>query len=191
MAAFKNELFRALTGAAEKAVVRPAPRIVELDGTAFADTWGGRPKIGKTIRVGLRLTSAADLQDIRKEASRRATRTFPEDEARRIEAFHDNFVRETLGRALCQPEDASLPFWDVQMDAVFIAPTPAGVRQLCEEYEILKASTDPLGEEVDDEKLHALAEAIGSGDLWAALPSEKARKVRRVLARALSMIKGG
>jgi hypothetical protein len=192
MAAFKNELFRALAGKTEKPDdKRPAPRVVELPGDAFADTWGGRPKLGKTVRVGLRLTSAADLQYFRTEASKRAVRTFPEDEARRVEAFHDAFCREALGRALCQPDDASLPFWDVQCDAVFVALTPAGVRLLCEEYEVLKAATDPLGVEVDDERLHALGELIAAGDVWAELPFERARKVRRLLSRAIAMIEGG
>jgi hypothetical protein len=191
MGAFKNELFRALAGTTEKVETRAAPRVVELPGTAFADTWGNRPKLGKTVKVGLRLTSSADLQYFRTEASKRAARAFPDDEERRIEAFHDAFCREALGRALCQPDDASLPFWDVQADAVFVALTPAGVRTLCEEYEVLKAATDPLGEEVDDARLHALGELIAAGDAWSAMPFEQARKVRRLLGRALTMIEGG
>lgn len=183
MPAFKNLVFPS----ADKPVKRPAPRVVELPPTAFADTWSGRPRLGKAFKAGLRLVSAADYQDIRVAAAKRTAKTFPAASEEQTAAFHDAFVREVLGRALCQPEDAALPLWEVQQDAVFFSLTPGGVRLLLEHYEALAASTDPTAPEPAAGELRALGEALMSDDPWGSLPTDVAHKARRLAGYLIAL----
>lgn len=173
-------------GAPEK---RPAPAVVEMPASAWADTWAGKPAVA--VKVGLRLIADGDIEDARETAARAAWRRHPEprDEDARVESYNDALIRWVVGRAACRPDDVSRAFWPMPEDEIPAQLTTAGVRLLYDRYEALKLETSPLGEEAGAEDLGRLGAILADPSLCAALAEELPRRDRRMLRICLDHIR--
>lgn len=163
-------------------VARVPPVVVTLAPSEWADTWEAKPDVHAP--VGLRLISEGEAQRCRAEAARRAWGLHVEeaDEEGRIDAYNGALMELAVARATCQPDDVAAPFFTFPDDMVARAWTPETVERLFSELDALHIASGPSSVEVSREQGEALGRALASGEAWAGVGPEQARRARRLLA---------
>lgn len=156
--------------------------------TAFSDTWGEKP--AEPIKIGLRTVAERDIQDARREAARIAWKSHPEqdDIEAREDAYNSALVLRALASSACQPEDASLPFWDAQESMLEVALTSEGLLHLWHELELLHAAETPLAREATDDEVARLAASLLDGSVMSGLNRADAARLRRHLGCILDLL---
>lgn len=161
----------------------PAPRVVTLPTSAFADDWDRKPR--EPMQIGLRLVSEGDIERARAAALQKALEMVPEPCDERIEQFNDAIMRGVIARATCMPEDAREPFFEMPEDDVQNALTDDGVRLLWHEFDVLKVESCGYLAEATEDELVDLAAMLGDRDAWEALPVAKFKRLRRLALHML------
>jgi hypothetical protein len=158
-----------------------APRLVELPASAFSDSWAEKPD--GTLTLGLHTISEQEVTHARSEAARVAWKAHPErdDGDSREDSYRSTLIVCALAAAVCQPEDATLPFWDSQEDMLRMVLTTEAAGHLWQELELLHASESPLSREAGDEEIAVLAARLLSGDAFAGTSRQALARARRLL----------
>lgn len=179
--------FKSRPGAAAAAPVkRPAPKVVELPTSAWADTFAKKP--ASVTRVGVRRIADGDMRDAREQAAKAAWKAHPQplDEELRVAAFNDELVLWIVARATCKPDDVLAPFWPMPQDEIPAQLTTQGQRRLYDAFEDLKLEDSPLEPEAnvgDIERLAGLLSAGGSAVATSATP-----RTKRLLRHCLTLV---
>jgi hypothetical protein len=162
---------------------RPAPKVIELPPSAFADDWDNRPS--EPMRVGLRLIAEGDIERARASALVRAQETIAEGGQDRVDAFNDAIMRLVIARATCMPDDVREPFFNLPEEDVQAALTTDAVKLLWHEYDVLKVESCTYLPEADEDDLVDLSVALLDQDAWGALTVEKSKRLRRIARHML------
>lgn len=141
--------------------------------------------------AGLRLLSEQDKQEIRREAIRYAVESHPDVDGLRIEAFNDRLIACGVGRALCNPNNATKLFFDFPDDQAPRAFTTSFMRHVWERLGRIEISCAISEKELSDEQLPALIELLTPARLALVLPAPRQRRLRKLLSFALSELKQG
>ena len=158
-----------------------------LQPSVWAQTWTDRPT--DPIEVGLRRLSETDLGEVESLANRRSQQLHPNDPELAARAFNRALTKYALGRALCSPECADVPFWDSPDVVAMLAFDDAGAAWLYAEFQAETVRTSLLGHEGDPlEILTRLGEQCTE---IAGLPLVKRHQVTRLLAGALAILEEG
>lgn len=107
-----------------------------------------------------------------------------------IRFYNEALMVWALGYACCDPNNATLPYWESGDESVRAALTPEAVAYLFGELELAHAAESPTRPEADDVDLADLAVLLMTPDDWAALSGPKLRRIRRWLRFALDEIRG-
>ena len=175
-----------------QAVVKPCATVV-LEPSDFGDEWPDRPKTA--VAIGMRRLSAFQeqgaLEQVRRDIAER-----PEDAPalapdELVETFNGALMVQLIGRALCDPNDASKP------TDLFAAPTvqlPRALRRytitrLWDTLEREVVGSSPVYREATDEEVSDLGKTFAAGADWAVgLPPAREARVRRFAAFILDEI---
>lgn len=166
------------TFSASRASTRQASRIVTMEPAMFAETWGSRPV--DAVQIGLRLVSEGDVERARATAVQRAIQDIAEPGPERNDAYNDVVIREVLARAVCQPEDARAPFFDLPSEAMQSAFTVDAVKLLWHEYDLLRIESCTYLREADDDDLVDLSSLLLDESAWSQLSVAQAKRLRRI-----------
>lgn len=140
-----------------------APRVVELTPGDFASDWERRPV--SPVPVGLRLPSDDDVQAARAQATKRVEALDCHDPETATATWNDALMALAVARCLCDPRDVlGQPLVPIDEDNIGAALTPVAIRRLFDELERLQVEQSPLAPEATDEELHALRDAISTGE---------------------------
>lgn len=161
----------------------PAPQVVTLPPSAFAETWKGRPK--EPVRIGLRLVSESDSEKARANATASADRYFAQtsrDSDEYAQHWNGVVMRQVLAQAMCRAEDVAQP-WFRQMaeDMVGVALNERGVVRLWQGYSELREKLSPLLRVANDEEVAEAAVRLADPKQVAALPAADRRLLGRIL----------
>lgn len=173
--------------AAQKNAPRKPARIVILPPSAFADTWSKRPIAD--VAVGLRRLCEDDLQIASGEASKYAIQLYRSndgcvDEDARLEARNHALVSYAMARATTDPNDVTLPYFEMAEDVIKMALTPQGIGRLWDEYVVLSRSSGvdlPIASDADALRLSRLLK----GGRLATLPQGVQAETRKLLMHIL------
>ena len=160
---------------------RPAPRVVVLEPSAFADTYGGKP--AESVAVGLRTISDSEEQEARRFGDEAAEALQLDRQASQlavIDERNDATMAALVGAALCSPNDVTRDpeVLELPRAMVRVALTSRAVRHLYEELELLAADVSPASREATDDELLDLSDLLTE-------PTGLTRRARRLLAAAL------
>lgn len=163
----------------------PAPRTVVLEPSAFADTYGGKPKAA--VAVGLRTVSDAEEQEARR-AGEEAADALTEGRTSfspiaLLDERNDAVMASLVGSALCSPNDVTRDPECIELPRAMarVALTSRAIRYLFEQLEALVTDVSPASREATDDELFELADILGD-------PQHLTRRARRLLAAALDDI---
>jgi hypothetical protein len=163
--------------------------VVDVPPSVWAQTWTERPV--EVVTVGLRSLAETTLSEITGAAQTYANRFVPGgDERSEIWAGeYSAAVRFfSLGRALCQPDCADVPWWDYPD---LLAPTafgPEGSAWLYARFEAAVVGASVLASEEDPAELAGpVLEAVGAA---ASLPAARRSQAARHLRAALDVLQG-
>lgn len=159
----------------------------EVPPTVWAQTWADRPR--EVIKLGLRSLSEESLSQVSSVASARATRFQPSaspDSDLWIGEYNRAIVSLTIGRALCSPESADVPFWDYPD---LVAPSALDSKGALWLWGLLSVELTRAGAIVPVDPLaDLLASLIGKLPQVDALPAAKRAQVSKFIAAALEVI---
>ena len=158
-----------------------------LQPSVWAQTWTDRPT--DPIEVGLRRLSETDLGEVESLANRRSQQLHPNDPELAARAFNRALTKYALGRALCSPECADVPFWDSPDVVAMLAFDDAGAAWLYAEFQMETVRTSLLGHEADS--LDVLVQLSERCAEIGALKLVKRHQVARLLAGALAILDEG
>lgn len=162
----------------------PEPaRVVVLRPSAFVATWQGRPV--DEVAVGLRLLSHEETMTAAAEAAKEAVGGGREGDVAE-ERYRHALCCWTVGYALCDPNDASKPYWPTGDEAVRSRLTPEATAHLFHELELAHVAESPTRPEAGPEDVAVLAGLLATEGPLSALSEGKARRVRRWLGFVLS-----
>lgn len=172
---------------------RPA-RVVRLPASAWNQDYAGAPR--EDAMVGLRIYSEAEAVQARAAAAGRAWRLHPQptDEEERVAAGNSALMAWLVAQCATKPGDRRVRFFGSAQggaeDIVPLALTSGGLEFLFGELETLVASESPTAAEADDDEIAWLVEQLQEGALDR-LAAVEARRARRLLAGAISWMRGG
>ncbi len=157
--------------------VPAAVRVVTLPPSSFVTSWEKRPQA--PVEVGLRIVGEAALL-----AEQRAAWDVSkdiEDDGLKVTSMESHAITGIVAAAMCKPKDATASWWDAPgaRNQVRTYLTPAAVKRLWEEYELLDRMLSPVSEQADDATVATLAEMVADGSLFADLNDEEEARVRR------------
>ena len=165
------------------------PHVVTLPAEAWATTWKTRPD--GPVRIGLRRHSEGDARAVSAAAAQKAWLLHPADEQseERIEAYNAGVLARMVGRVACDPDDVSIPYWEMADDAVPAALTPGGIEFLYGEIDRFHVEDSPTAHEAGDDELAWLAGALATGDVWRSMAVDDVARARRMLAYAMRQMR--
>lgn len=176
--------------AAVAARPRAPARVLSVPPWVWAQTWADRPV--EPVAMGLRTLSAQDLDDARSGAASKASKAHPSATTSNpvwIEAYNSALMLSALGRALCSPDCADVPYWDFP-DLIApgaIEPTRGAV-WLWSELEVATVGGAALGGEPGP--LELLAAIQGAADSIPAMSADRRHRIARHLDAALDLMRG-
>ena len=176
--------------AAVAARPRAPARVCQVPAWVWAQTWTDRPT--EPLPVGLRTLSAQDLADARGWAESKADKAHPgsHGSAIWIEAYNSALMIGALGRALCSPECADVPFWDYADGVAPMAIEPTrGAVWLWSELEVATAGAAVL--EVEAGPLELLAAVQAGAESIPAMSEARRHRIARHLDAALTIMRAG
>jgi hypothetical protein len=165
---------------------RPA-RTSLLRASAFQAEWERRPP--GEVAVGIRCLSHEETMTCGAEAAKEAVANGRTGEEA-VRRYNEALMAWALGYACCDPNNATLPYFDSGDASVRAALTPEAVAFLFGELELAHAAESPTRPEADDADLADLAVLLMTPEDWSHLPGPKARRVRRWLRYVLDEIRG-
>lgn len=148
------------------AKTRPAPRVVTLQTSDYADAWPHKPDAGGAP-VGLRLVGEETIENAERQALETVARVFadadmPPDllEIRggvMLEQYNNELMVNVLAHALCKADDAKSHFFPKAPQAVIPqAFHPGTIQMLWREYDALRMVLSPMVRLATDEELAAI-----------------------------------
>lgn len=157
---------------------------VEVPPSVWAQSWADRPL--EPVTVGLRSLSEVQLSEVTGAAQSHANRIVPGgDERSQIWAGeYSAAVRFlSLGRALCQPDCADVPWWDYPDLLAPLALSPEGAAWLFARFTAAVVGSSVLAAEEDPAELAAqvMGAASGASQLSPARRSQVARHLRAAI----------
>lgn len=157
------------------AASRKPAAVVRLSPSAFADEWPDRPQNG--VAVGLSLLSDRALETCVAEAEKADDREVA-------------MLRWAVGLALCDVNDASKPYFEMQQDNLQHALRPDAIRHLYDELERATIEASPVRKPADDDDLIELARLLASGVIehLSAPQALRLRKLAAFMADELSVV---
>lgn len=157
--------------------------------SAWASDWSGRPQ--QAVDIGLRFVSDADIQIARADAAKQAWLRHPldEDVDNRTDAFNDALLRWVVARGTCKPSDSTIPWFRNDVDSAIVELSVGGAKFLFDAIETLALEHNPIAREATDEELDGLVVRVADGNAFAKLPIQRARQARRLLARAIELMR--
>jgi hypothetical protein len=163
---------------------------IEIPPSVWAQTWAERPI--EPVTVGLRSLAETTLSEVTGAAMTKANRLVPGgDEHSKIWAdeYNQGITIFALGRALCRPECADVPWWDYPDLQAPIAFSPAGAAWLYARFAAAMVSASVLASEEDP---GALLVALGAlaGGVDRLSPARRSQASRHLRA-ALDILEGG
>ncbi len=171
-------------------------RVVSLPPSSWAHDYHDKRTV--PVNIGLRLYSEAEAIRVRASAARRAWTMHPDEGQREDrDATFNSIVMSTLvAWATCDPTDSTISFFGREdgngaEDVVGLALTPGAIEFLFNEIDALITEESPIAPEADDDDLAWLSAALADGKVWGTLPGAKTRAARRMIARALLIMRGG
>lgn len=159
--------------------------VVDFPTNGWADEYEERAR--DVVVMGLRRLPQREIDTARAEAARHAWQMHPvrDDEDARIECYNDALIRWAIGRALCRPDDAHLPWFEGgQEDVVAEAFNVHGLRYIWHHLEFLSAQHSPSVREATDEDVQRLAKRVADGGI-SSLGRKSQGLVRRYIGAAL------
>lgn len=170
-------------------------RVVSLPPSSWAHDYHAKSTV--PVDIGLRLYSEAEAVQVRAAAAQRAWKLHPEpgDEEAQVIAWNGIAMTMLVARATCYPTDTTISFFGREDGAlaeeqVAVALTPGAIEFLFGELDALITEESPIAPEAGDEDLAWLAAALAEGKVWGTLPGAKTRAARRMIARALLIMRG-
>jgi hypothetical protein len=159
---------------------RRPPRVVTLPLACWADEHPDRP--AAPIEMGLRVASDEDFQRAQDEAAK-AVVTFASagDGDDKVRAYNDALITEIVAACTCQATNVQMPFFEMAALDVRRRLTPAGIKRLWEELQILEATAQPALSTVTEEGLGHLYAMLDRGVAWEYLPREEELRLKRLL----------
>jgi len=177
---------------ATAAQARKPPLVVRgVKASAWADTWDG--KADAPVDVGVRRVSEAELAQAREDGRATANRLHPGlDERSKIwaDSCNQGVMHAVLGAALCQPEDATTPLFEMQGFVISSKLSTAGTLRLWDAVEELGITDSPLVQELDAEGAEALAKNILDDGWWNGMSAADLRRAGRLLQRVVEIGSG-
>jgi hypothetical protein len=163
---------------------------VEVPPSVWAQTWTERPR--EPVMIGLRSLAEVVLSEVTGAAQTEANRVVPGgDERSAIWAgeYSAAVRRISLGRAMCQPDHADVPWWDYPDLMSAQAFSPEGAAWLFARLDAAIVGRSVLASEEDPAEL--AARVMGASGGAAGLSPAKRSQVARHLRAALDVLQGG
>lgn len=161
----------------------PAPLVVTLPPSAFADTWSGRPS--EPARIGLRLVSELSNDKARANATSSADRFYPlasRDSGNYVDHFNGQLMRGVLAEAVCRPEDVTTSWFKAHaVDQIHIAFHERGIARLWQGYAELLERLSVLLRKATADDLRDLSSRLAATDAMARLQDGDLRLLARIL----------
>lgn len=158
--------------------------VVVLRPVSWSASYKKRPT--GDVAIGLRIPSEAELLTAHAQASEEAAQRDRVGEAYTFR-FNEALVCWTLAAALCDPNDASKPFFDRADEEVREAFPDTTLQHLWSELERIRVETSPVRKPATDDEVQALASLLSDGALDA-LPEAESTRARRLLRFVLEEI---
>ncbi len=161
---------------------------VEVPPSVWAQTWTDRPT--EPVVVGFRSLSEMALSEITGAAQTIANRWVPGGNERSpiwAEQYSAAVRYTSVGRALCQPDCADVPWWDYPDAVSPIAFSPEGAAWLFARLETALVASSVLASEEEPAELAAAIVEASTRELSPARRSQAARLLRA----ALDVLRGG
>lgn len=164
-----RDLLQALHPA--RIVTLPPSSWVALDGAPTGE-----------IAVGIRCLSQQEIMTAKAEATKEAA---ARGGGGRGERYNEALLAWTVGFSVCDPNDASKPFFRLGDEDARRRLTPEALRRLWDETEMAHLETSPLRPEASDTDLAELALTLTDPGAWERLSPGDAVRLRRLLRFAL------
>lgn len=158
----------------------------------FADDYPNRPAVD--VAIGLRLLSVKDLELVRAQAAEEAIALYDDhkggvtDEDARADHFNDALLRGAVARAACNPNDASLPYWEAPDLSVQVALTAEGVRHIWDALVRHHIGSGVGYQPAPDDDLAKLARILQRDSALSLLPDGARAEVGKLLAYCLEQL---
>jgi hypothetical protein len=166
----------------------PAPRIVVLEPSAFSAKYTKRPQTA--VAIGIRPLAFEDAQAALASAAEDAQECRG-DATDRYAYQTDALMAHAVAAASCDPNNASRHYWECGADSVREALTPAAVRRLWDELELVTVETSATRAEATEGDRERLARLL-RGRRWRSFagnaPSGKVTRLLKVIRFALEEI---
>lgn len=170
----------------------PPPLVVEMPEEGWASRSPDRPFGG--AQIGILLLADEDTSNAVAEARKKVRDRFKdlrESSDQWVEEYNSAFMREIVGRCICNPGDSRLPFHKLQEDVAGVIFSSVGIEILYEEYAALVATKSVTRQPLTEEQRAWLADQIRDGSIFSevivddtGLSQEEGDKARRRLAAA-------
>jgi hypothetical protein len=173
------DISKLLKSSGGKKGLRPAPRVLLLVASDWADSREDKPL--EPVKIGIRLISEQDTQIARSEAAKVAVELMPvgtEDD--RIDAYNGALIRFGAEHGTCNPLNVEEPHFAMGELEIRERLTPEGIRKIWHAIEALHAGSNPSVGEIDDEGMAHLFALHHNGALDR-LEKADAALVRRLL----------
>lgn len=164
-----------------RALERKPPKLIALRPEMFVDEWPEKPT--EPLQAGLRLLSEREIELGRASAAQKAVELH-EDADGRVEAYNDALMSYAVACALCEPQNSRAAYFESPHENVVLALTPEAIQALWEELETLHLELSPVIDEIEDDGIGALAEALADGAVQK-LPDTRQGRMRRLLTYVL------
>lgn len=140
-----------------------APGTVRMPPDCFVSAWDNRPT--DDVLFGLRILSAADRQNILKEAAERIKDGGESSDYQ--ESFELAVLRLFCAHVICDPNNSLDPssIFPHPNDQVFIHLTEGGARRIFDAARRVEVEKSPQAKEATPDELIELIDAIGDGVL--------------------------
>lgn len=167
----------------------PPAKTFDLLPDHFAAGYEGRP-VAK-IKLGLRVPSEIESRTIEAESARVAA-DHDGDMAAKIEAYNLSVFTLFVARGICSPHDVTAPhpLFELPEDMLPLALTPAAIRHLFDQIELLQVQQSPVFAEATPEEVLELSDLLAEPAAFDALPRAERLRVLRYLRFALDSLRG-
>ncbi len=163
--------------------------VFDVPASVWAQTWTERPTV--TIRLGLRSLAEQTLSEVTGAAMVRANRCHPqggEHDRLWADEYNRAVVAYAVGRSLCSPDSADVPWHDYPDMVALTSMTPEGAAWLYARLTAATAKASPLA--AIESPISLL---VGITERWhdvGALSDTRKAQLANLLRAALDIIEG-